>query len=449
MALPDGDADKEHQTTERLQHASFFARSPAAALARRLYLRTLLGGSLATIILIFVVFSLFWGSLWHTPSHALEGWVVDFDGDVVGEAVLQALVSNGSTTGAKVSWTVMPAAHFPLGDVQVADAVREEHAWVAITINKDASGRLMRSLVTPNATYDGADAISVFAVEARNENAYRNIIRPYVQSTLDAILRTYAMQTASQNITSLDVLSISPQTVVLPVSYRLVNLIPYNIPVASAVTFVGLILQLILTFFVVVSSSIITLARYPECNKLTATLVCQMMNASARTVSGLDRTLSTRSLIVLRMASTFTAFFVISLFYCLLSAAFQLPTDRKGLALESLVVLLTVRFIPFFMLTWVILNISVTIFPIEVLPRFFRYGYAAPFYNLSRAMRTIIFGTKNHVAFDFGVLLVWILISCTTLPLIQQWVRRRQPSSSPAVGVAPRSKCRNGDSAVD
>ena len=42
-----------------------------------------------------------------------------------------------------------------------------------------------------------------------------------------------------------------------------------------------------------------------------------------------------------------------------------------------------------------IANISVCIFPIDVMPIFFRYGYAAPLYNISRGMRTIIFGTKN------------------------------------------------------
>lgn len=85
----------------------------------------------------------------------------------------------------------------------------------------------------------------------------------------------------------------------------------------------------------------------------------------------------------------------------------------SGLALESLVTLLTIKFIPFFMIMWIIgaflsltrfvppltaplVNISVCIFPIEVLPRVFHYGYAAPFYNVSRAMRTIVFGTKNE-----------------------------------------------------
>lgn len=37
--------------------------------------------------------------------------------------------------------------------------------------------------------------------------------------------------------------------------------------------------------------------------------------------------------------------------------------------------------------------------PIEVLPRIFRYGYAMQFYNVSGAVRTILFGTKNECAF--------------------------------------------------
>jgi Protein of unknown function (DUF3533) len=85
----------------------------------------------------------------------------------------------------------------------------------------------------------------------------------------------------------------------------------------------------------------------------------------------------------------------------------------SGLALESLITLLTVKFIPFFMILWIIgealtyfaymtaiitspaVNVSIPIFPIEVLPLVFRYGYATPFYNISHAMRCILFGTKN------------------------------------------------------
>ena len=88
----------------------------------------------------------------------------------------------------------------------------------------------------------------------------------------------------------------------------------------------------------------------------------------------------------------------------------NVPTS--GLALESLITLLTAKFIPFFMLTWIIcntsslttlcvshittVNISVCEFPIQAMPNFYRYGYAAPLYVISRAIRTLVFGTKNQ-----------------------------------------------------
>lgn len=67
-----------------------------------------------------------------------------------------------------------------------------------------------------------------------------------------------------------------------------------------------------------------------------------------------------------------------------------------------------------------------------------------PFYNVSHAIRSIIFGTKNTrtfafalefdlipiynhelVGLNFGVLIAWTAISCITMPLIQWFVRRR------------------------
>ncbi len=58
------------------------------------------------------------------------------------------------------------------------------------------------------------------------------------------------------------------------------------------------------------------------------------------------------------------------------------------------------------------------------MPSIFRYGKATPFYNVSNATRTVIFGTKNLVGVTFGILIAWIVISCMTLPLIQVWMRR-------------------------
>ena len=50
---------------------------------------------------------------------------------------------------------------------------------------------------------------------------------------------------------------------------------------------------------------------------------------SARDASGLNQKLNTRSLIVVRLASSFAAYFVVSLFYALLSLTFQVDFTRK------------------------------------------------------------------------------------------------------------------------
>ncbi|KAK0444661.1 uncharacterized protein EV420DRAFT_997530 [Desarmillaria tabescens] len=186
----------------------------------------------------------------------------------------------------------------------------------------------------------------------------------------------------------------------------------FDIPVASAITFVGLIYLLILSFFIV------------------------MIGVSAREVSGLQNKLTTGSLIRVRLVSVFIAYFMISLFYSLLSRAFQVDFSRKfgsagfvifwmlnfvgmlsvGLALEAMITLLTIRFMPFFMILWIISNVSVCFMPIAVLPNIYRYGYAMPFYNVSGAVRTILFGTKNELGLHFGILIAWTVISMITLP---------------------------------
>ncbi|KAJ2917989.1 hypothetical protein MD484_g2447, partial [Candolleomyces efflorescens] len=403
---------------------SFFDKSPEGTQARKAYLTVFLGGTFMVILLIFTILPIYWGSLWKIPTQNLHGWVVDFDGGMIGESVSQALGANQGSQS-RVTWTIVPATNFPGGPQELADAVRNEQIWTAVAINPGSSSRLTAALAAPNTSYDGAEVITAYGVEARNENAYRSLIRPTILATLETVSRTMAQRIA-QNATSstslASIMATSPQTIVSPVYYTIQNLIPFDQPVATASTFVGMLYQVIMGFFVV------------------------MIAQNAREASGYHKTLSTKNLIILRLSSSTFAYFMISLFYSLMNLAFKLDVTRKfgrggfmvfwmvnyigmlavALALESLITLLTVRGMPFFMLLWIIANLSVAIFPLEVMPSIFRYGHAAPFYNLSRALRTVVFGTKNHVGESVGILLAWVAISCITLPLIQWFVRRKE-----------------------
>jgi len=152
-------------------------------------------------------------------------------------------------------------------------------------------------------------------------------------------------------------------------------------------------------------------------------------------------------------------YFLLSLLYSLLALAFQLQFTKKfndagfvvfwmlnyasmlavGLALDAVITLLPVPLLPFFLLLFIIANVAVCAFPIEVLPHIYRYGYAMPFYNVSRGVRTILFATKNTVALTFGILIAWIAISCITIPLFQWLVRRHNRTSSTNAGLPSRS----------
>ena len=49
---------------------------PSPSTARSIYLKIVLGATSIIVVLIFSVFSIYWGALWKIPAHNLHGWVV-------------------------------------------------------------------------------------------------------------------------------------------------------------------------------------------------------------------------------------------------------------------------------------------------------------------------------------------------------------------------------------
>ncbi|KAF8198762.1 hypothetical protein K438DRAFT_1759415 [Mycena galopus ATCC 62051] len=375
--------------------AQFLDKSPKAAAARVIYLKTLIGCVAGLMVVVFAVFAIYWGSVWRTPHHSLPGWIVDFDGGAVGRSVSNTLRSMSRGTGG-ISWQVVSASKFPEGILQLQNAIVQEKTWYAITINSGASANLSAAVSSADGSYDSSLALTFMGSEARNENIY-HIHFPTVALQLEAAVHQFQVQflqnlSFSANFGAL--LSTAPELVARPIYYTINNIRPFDVEVASAVTFVGLMYLLILSFFVVLFST------------------------AARAMSGLENSLTLGSLIRVRIATSFVAYFFISMLTWIGMLA-------VGLAIEAMITLVTARFIPFFLITWMISNAAVTVFPLQVLPHLYHYGYAFPFYNISRAVRSIVFGTKNDLGLNFGILLAWVMLSCITIPLFQWFVRRR------------------------
>ncbi|KAF4569428.1 hypothetical protein EYR36_009219 [Pleurotus pulmonarius] len=420
----------------------FFDRTPEAARARAAYFKVLAGGLGLLTITIFAVLSIYWGALWRTDRFIrnLNGWIVDFDGGDIGAAVVQNFLGvNGEPM--KISWEIRPASDFPNGVDDLAQAVISERCWVALSINQNATARLNAAVASLDANYDGTSAVTAFGVEARNEDAYRVLLKPNIDIPMDQLSVNFANQFArtliSRQIDISALLSTAPQIITRPAYFTIRNLRPFDVPVASAVTFVGLIYLLIISGIA----------------------------NGARLAAGFEQRLSLPSLISTRIVTSISMYFILSLFYSLQSLAFQLPFNRRfghpgflvfwmlmwfgmtalGLAVEAMFTLLTPRFIPFFLVLWIISNVSTCFYPLETLPAFYRYGYASPFYNVSRGIRTIVFSTRNMLGLNFGVLIAWIAISCITIPLtswldITNWLRHARFQSITAAYDALRGK---------
>ncbi|KAG1815950.1 uncharacterized protein BJ212DRAFT_203601 [Suillus subaureus] len=416
-----------------------FDKDPGTTAARKGWLKISILGVLVLFVMIWGILPIYWAALGRSYNniHNLSGYVVDFDGGEIGQAVRQAF---RDTTGPQqMSWLILDAAQFPGGPDEVAQALLDHRCWAAVTVNPQASTNLNASINTADASYNATQAVTAYLTSGRNENIYRADITPQVTSILTIVSHTFALFSSQRLASRSDIstlLQIAPQLVIQPLAFTIHDIRPFNVPVAAAVDYVGLIYLLILAFVLT--------------NQLLA----------ARVESGFEKRLRLRPLILLRLLWPVTLYFFVSLMYSLLSLAFGVPFSRNfghagfliywmmswcsmsalGLAIESMITLLTIKFIPIFLILWIISNVSVAFYPIEVLPAVFRYGFAMPFYNVSSTVRTIIFDTKNEIGLNFGIQFSWILISCITLPIFQWLVRRRQIKALEASQRAAREK---------
>ena len=142
-----------------------------------------------------------------------------------------------------------------------------------------------------------------------------------------------------------------------------------------------------------------------------------------------------------RTVSSIISYFIISLMFGLVTLAFQvdfavtfgksgflvywmtifLTMWTVGLASE-LVALLIIPIYPpllgFWLIFWVIINISPSYSPIALLPEFYRYGYAMPLHNAFEIYCVIFFNTyKGQIGRNFGIIFAWVVILTLLTPL--------------------------------
>lgn len=363
---------------------------------------------LSTFIL--AILSLYWGALFHVEQNmsALVVWVVDFDGQVapytdttplVGPAVVQAAQSSILPSGS-IGWGSLPASRFNNDPMEVRQAIYDEKAWAAIIINANATTLLQDAVNTGNSSYDPMGAAQLIYVQARDETTLGNYVLPQIHEFQTMVTASFGkmwasqvLQRASSTPSVLINIQAVPQAVSPAIGFSTFNLRPFFPPVATPAITIGLIYLIIMSFF--------SFSFYlPIHTKFI--------------MSPGHRPLHFYQLIIWRWVATVCAYFFLSLFYSLISLAFQInfsapaasdtvvanPTTAYGhgsfvvywivnwigmialgLACENVAMIIGQPWTAFWLIFWVITNVSTSFYSITLAPGFYRWGYAWPLHN--------------------------------------------------------------------
>ena len=75
----------------------------------------------------------YWGSLWKGPELTgnLRAWVINRDNGIIGGTIVEAIMNTTTSGSQHLGWEQIDASNFATDD-DVADAIVDEQAWIAV-----------------------------------------------------------------------------------------------------------------------------------------------------------------------------------------------------------------------------------------------------------------------------------------------------------------------------
>ncbi|KAK4689247.1 hypothetical protein P7C73_g851, partial [Tremellales sp. Uapishka_1] len=381
-------------------------------------------------VAMFIFLSIYFGSYYqqdYRESH-ITVLVIDLDSvaspstsahpAILGPAMAAAIDNNiASSPDIHLGWILAPASQvqsFRITQTSqginatdyAIDAVRNQDYWAVVVIAANATSGVWSAL-TAGTEWDASGAMALYYSEARNfYTADQHLTR------LSISLFTEAIASAGSTLVS-QILALSNATAVLAAApsgtvsgaffYNQHNLEPFDQLGGIPSTTVGTVYLIIFTFLISLTW-----------NNLALPIIADKLTLLSE--------------VLVKIGVPIIGYFWLSLNYSLVSLAFQVSFTRRfgkggfplywmenfvtmsalGLVMETMYIWLGPYF-PFFLLFWVVLNVSTAFLDLADMQYFFSYGFFLPVWNLVDMSKATIFATKNHLAQNFAVNLGWLL----------------------------------------
>lgn len=357
------------------------------------------------IICVFVlsILSLFWAVQYRVEDNlpSLTVWVIDFDGQVepyrtnetiVGPAVTDVAAQIINSTTDRLGYTIVSPAAFNYDVWNVRQQIYDEHAYAAIVVNPNATTMLRGAAMNGNTTYDPAGAIQSIVISARDETTYYNYIFPALNEFRIAFHALFGPRWVHALVQESADISRVPQAVNPGVEFNTLDLRPFAPAVITPAVTIGLIYLIIVAFF-----------NFPF-----------LMPIHMQLVKGNHPPLQTWQWLVWRIITHIISYFFMSLFYSFVSLAFQIPFTNSpapgtesaanpnayghgsfvvfwmlnwvgmaalGFPCENMAMILGMPWSSFFLIFWVITNVSTAFYDLDLAPQFFAWGRAWPLHR--------------------------------------------------------------------
>ncbi|KAL7423027.1 hypothetical protein Q5752_002326 [Cryptotrichosporon argae] len=380
---------------------------------------------------LWVCLSIFWGSNYALETYfpRLAVYLVPLDtaaASLLTDAFVNEVAYQQQLSGsvAHLGWTVRDPQDYPNGLDDVRREILGQECWAALVINANATQAWIDALENGDSTYDPTGAIGVYYQSARFYQVillyFDSLISEFAAnplSTARSNALTYFVDEYQGNETALTTAANVPQAIGTAFSYTIFDLRPIEKGqwAGAAPMEAGLIYFVIFAFYVA------------------------LFAGQARMKTSLGAKLAFPSMLWFRLAWPVFCYFWMSLAFTTIERAWQIPMYNHlgaagfvvlwalnfvtiwaaGWAMETVTALVGPMNLPFFLILWIILNITSSFYPIELMNRFYRLLRAMPFYHNIEGYKIICYGTNwNHrLGLHFGVLLAIIGVELVCFPL--------------------------------